>query len=354
MMVLSKEEILEAKSKFSKVPLYREGKPPLTAFDIDFTSDIEETWGRKWGGASSYSKLRAVIMQRPGPEAFPKEAEIDPQFFSLPAGFPNIERMQKQWDDLAKIFTDNGIEIFDLGAEQPVHGTYGFPLRCITYCHETLPVPGGAIICRCAAAFKRGEETYHAKLLGRIGCPTLYTIHGKGFFESSNAVWLDEKSIALALSQRSNQEGIDQIIPVLKKAGVEDIHIVYLTGPLNKRTAQVGGGGGSFHLDMSFGVAAPKLGVIYPPCVNYQFIDYLINTKGFDLIEIPDEEVNNCASNFLVLEPGKLIMPAGNKYVTSELKKRGIEVIETDLSEFTAIGGGGPTCLTTPLIRDYN
>ena len=37
--------------------------------------------------------------------------------------------------------------------------------------------------------------------------------------------------------------------------------------------------------------------------------------------------------------------------MTAELRKRGIEVIELDLSEF-AKGGGGPTCLTLPLIRD--
>ena len=353
-MALSKQEQAEAKAKLSQVPLYREGRPPLTAFDIDLKDDIEKTWGRKWGGTSSYAKLRAVIMQRPGPEACPKEAEFDPQFFSLPNGLPNVAKMQEQWDNLAKVLTDNGVEIFSLDVEQPVHGTYGVPLRCITYCHETLPVRGGAIICRCAAAFKRGEETYHARLLGRIGCPTLYTVHGKGFFESSNAVWLDEHSIALALSQRSNQEGIDQITPILRQAGVEDIHIVHLTGPLNHREAQVGSGGGAFHLDMVFGVAAPKLGVIYPPCVDYQFTDYLLNEKGFDLIEIPDNEVNNCPSNFLVLEPGKLVMPAGNTYVTGELRKRGIEVIEVDLSEFTAVGGGGPTCLTTPIIRDWD
>lgn len=352
-MKLTKEEIAVAKQKFAKVPLYRESLPPLTAFDLEFRDDVKETWGRRWGGCSSYNKLRAVIMQRPGPEACPKEAELDPQFFSLPAGLPNVAKMQEQWDNLAQILRDNGVEIIELGAEQPVHGTYGFPLRCITYCHETLPVRGGAIICRCAAAFKRGEETYHSRLLGRIGCPILYTVHGKGFFESSNAVWLDEKSIVLALSQRANQEGIDQIIPILKASGVEDIHVVHLSGPLYRRGAQVGEGGGAFHLDMAFGVAGPKLGVIYPPVVNYQFIDYLLHKKGFELIEIPPEEVNNCPSNFLVLEPGKLIMPAGNPYVTGELQKRGIEVIEVDLSEFTAIGGGGPTCLTTPLIRDW-
>jgi arginine deiminase len=46
--------------------------------------------------------------------------------------------------------------------------------------------------------------------------------------------------------------------------------------------------------------------------------------------------------NFLFLEPGKLLMPAGNPIVTAELQKRGVEVIEIELSEFT-MGGGGPS-----------
>jgi N-dimethylarginine dimethylaminohydrolase len=53
----------------------------------------------------------------------------------------------------------------------------------------------------------------------------------------------------------------------------------------------------------------------------------------------------------LVVEPGKLIMPAGNPVVSAELRKHGITVIELDLSEFTN-AGGGPTCMTLPLIRD--
>jgi N-dimethylarginine dimethylaminohydrolase len=102
---------------------------------------------------------------------------------------------------------------------------------------------------------------------------------------------------------------------------------------------------------MVFGVAAPRLAVIYPGCVGYEFIDYLLHKKRFDLIEIPDEEVNGCPSNFLVVEPGKLIMPAGNPTVSGELRRRGITVIELDLSEFTS-AGGGPTCMTLPLVRD--
>lgn len=348
---LTYEERKEVVARLRRIPLYREGKPPLTYFDLDMREDLEQTWGRAWGGQSSYAKLRAVVVHRPGPEACPKEAQVDPQFFSLPSGLPDVEGMQVQWDGFVKILNENDVETISLNASQPVLGTYGLPLRTATYCHETLMVKGGAIICRCAPAFKRGLEIHHSKRLGEMGCPILYTVHGKGFFESSNAVWLDKKSIALAISQRANAEGIRQITPILEAAGVEDIHIVHLPGPLNIRKSQVAGGGGAFHLDMVFGVAGPKLGVIYPDGVGYEFIDYLLHKKDFDLIEIPAEEVNGCPSNFLVLEPGKLVMPAGNPIVTGELRNRGIEVIEVDLSQFTK-AGGGPTCMTLPLVRD--
>lgn len=351
MTELSDKERNEIISKMKKDPHYREGLPPYTSFDIDLREDIAETWGRDWGGQSSYAKLRAVVVQRPGPEAAPKEALADNQWYSLPTGLPDLEKMQQEWDDFVKVLNDNDVETISLNAEQPVHGTYDLPLRCITYCHETLMVKGGAIICRLAAGFKRGEEYYHSKRLGELGVPILYTIHGKGFFESSNAVWLDKESIALATSQRANMEGINQLKPILQNHGVEDIFIVHLPGPLYTRGAQVGHGGGAFHLDMVFGVAGPKLAVLYPDAVGYDFVDYLVNQKNFDIIECPLEEANSVATNFLVLEPGKLVMPEGNPIVTGELKKRGIEVIEIDLTEY-AKAGGGPTCMTIPLIRD--
>jgi N-dimethylarginine dimethylaminohydrolase len=335
--------------KLKDIPLYRPGKPPLTYFESDYLSEFSKTWGRSWGSQSSYARLRAVIVHRPGPEA--AWGDVDPDYLNLPTGLPNLTRMQSQHDEFVKVLRENNVEVLALDAPSPVLGTYGIPLRSATYTHETLMVKGGAIICRCAPAYKRGLEYYQSRTIGALGCPILYTVHGKGFFESSNAVWLDKKSLPLAISQRSNQEGVRQVSSILQEFGVEDIHIVHLPGPLNNRKAQTGKGGGAFHLDMVFGVAAPRLGVIYPACVGYEFIDYLLHKKGFDLIEIPDEEVNGCPSNFLVVEPGKLIMPAGNPTVSAELRKRGITVIEVDLSEFTN-AGGGPTCMTVPLIRD--
>jgi N-dimethylarginine dimethylaminohydrolase len=51
------------------------------------------------------------------------------------------------------------------------------------------------------------------------------------------------------------------------------------------------------------------------------------------------------------LAPGKVMVPARGLNMSEELRNRGISVVEVDLTEF-AKGGGGPTCLTLPLIRE--
>ena len=90
MTELSEKERNEIISKMKKDPHYREGLPPYTSFDIDLREDIVETWGRDWGGQSSYAKLRAVVVQRPGPEAAPKHALADNQWYYLPTGLPDL------------------------------------------------------------------------------------------------------------------------------------------------------------------------------------------------------------------------------------------------------------------------
>lgn len=336
-------------SQLNDIPLYRPRMPPLTFFESDYLDELGKTWRRAWGSQSSYAKLRAVIVHRPGFEA--AFGDEDPDFLNLPMGLPDLTAMQAQHDAFVAALVENDVEVIRLDAPSPPIGTYGIPLRSATYTHETLMVKGGAVICRCAPAYKRGLEYFQARTIGALGCPILYTVHGKGFFESSNAVWLDKRSLPLAIGQRANAEGVRQVSSVLQDFGVDDVHVVHLPGPLNTRNAQTGGSGGAFHLDMVFGVAAPRIAVIYPACVGYEFIDYLLHTKGFDLIEIPAAEVNGCPSNFLAIEPGKVLMPAGNPIVTAELRKRGVTVIEVELGEFTK-AGGGPTCMTMPLIRD--
>lgn len=334
---------------FRGIPHYEHGTS-LPLFDISYEAEFERTWGEKWGAMSSTGKLRKVMVHRPGEEAAHPIFAKDPGFFSLPEGLLDLKKMQEQHDQLAQVLKGEGAEVVYLNPTEPVIGAYGLPIRTACYMHEALVIKGGAIIERPACAFKKGLEVYIAKRLMELGCPILGTIRGKGAFEASNMIWLTPTDVVLATSLRTNQEGIEQVTQYLKEAGVTDIHVSHLPGYLSSRKWQVGGASGYFHLDMTFGIAADGLGVIYPGGVSYDTIQYLKDNE-INLIEVSEEELRNDATNVLPLSPGKAVLPAGSPETSKALRKEGVDVLEVDLSEFVK-GGGGPTCMTLPLIRD--
>jgi N-dimethylarginine dimethylaminohydrolase len=338
-------------STLEKIPGYNKNMPHKPIFNVEFREELEKTWGRKWGYCGSpFGKLRMVMVYRPGDEQTAEILSKDLQLFNLPEGPTDLDKLQSQHDEMVRAFEEEGIEVVYLEPKRPLVGTYGIPLRSAPFLRETITVPGGVVICRIAVAYKRGLEAFHAQRVAELGCPILYTVHGQGVFEASNLVWIDEKSVILATGLRSDQEGYRQVEQILLGLGVEDVHHAQLPGYLYSRTHQVGSTSGFFHLDMTFGMAADKVAVLYPGGVGYDTIDWL-EAKGIDIIELTEEELHVCAPNLLPLAPGKVLVPAHGLNMSKELRERGISVVEVDLTEF-AKGGGGPTCLTLPLIRE--
>jgi N-dimethylarginine dimethylaminohydrolase len=337
-------------NRFEKIPGYKKGMPPKPFF-IGFLDDLKATWGEDWGIKSPFGKIRKIMVYAPGDEQKDNMISEDYHLFNLPEGPTDFDKLQEEHRSLVAALEGEGIEVIYLEPKKPLIGAYGIPLRAAPYCHSPIMVRGGAIIGRHTNAYKRGLEVFHAKRLMELGCPILHTIHGeKAAFEASNMVWVDDKSVILAIGMRGNIEGASQVEQILRGLGVEDIHIAHMPGYLYTRKHQVGGSSGIFHLDMTFGMAYYGIGVIWPGGVGYDTIMWL-ESKGVDLIEVSDEELYACAPNLLPIAPQKVIVSALNLRITEELRKKGIEVIELDLSEF-AKGGGGPTCLTSALIRD--
>jgi len=336
--------------KLQNIPFYKKGMPHKPIYGTDFLDDLKANWGEEWGIKSPFGKIRKVMVCRPGDEQKDSLISKDRQLFNLPEGPTDFDKLQQEHQSLVEALEAEGIEVVYLNTDKPFIGTYGIPLRSIPYTRETIMVRGGAIICRPTVAYKKGLEVFHARRLMELGCPILYTIHGKGAFEASNMVWIDDTSVILAVGLRGNMEGLRQVERILRGLGVEDVHIAHLPGYLYSRKHQVGGASGIFHLDMTFGMAYYNVAVLWPGGVGYDTILWL-EDKGVDIIEVSDEELHGCAPNLLPVAPKKVIVPGIGLKMSEELRKRGIEVIELDLSEF-AKGGGGPTCLTLPLIRD--
>ncbi len=335
--------------RLNEVPYYTKGHTsPL--FEVGFAEELERAWGgRRWGAQNHAGTLELVLMHRPGEENLAPEIEEDPGFFNLPEGNISLAPMQKEHDAFADILRSEGTEVVYLEPDPPLVGTYGLALRALVYARTATVIDGGVIMDRNANHYKRGMELFYTRRLAELGCPILYTVHGMGSFESSDLVFIDPKCAALARSVRSNQEGIDQVERILRQNGVEDIIYTDIPGYWRRRENQWGGASGYFHLDAVMGMAAEGVAVVYPGGVGYHFLEAL-DKRGVEIIEVPDAEVRTLAPNLLVLKPGVVVIPAGNPETVAQLQSKGIKVHEVEFTELLK-AGGGPKCITMPLIH---
>ena len=213
---------------------------------------------------------------------------------------------------------------------------------------EPLIIRGGAIVHRTAIAGKRGQERWITELLASLGCPILFTIHGSAIHETrGNVVFLDPKHAIQATSVRSNMEGVRQIEPVLREAGVEEFHVANLPSYWDSMGRT--GGAMGFHLANVLNMADEKLAVVHSGALPYDTLRYLQN-KGIRLIDTPEEEAINQAANLLTIQPGVVMMASGNPVTTAALLPEGVRVIE--LAVEPARFGSGPLCMVGPLVRD--
>jgi N-dimethylarginine dimethylaminohydrolase len=105
-----------------------------------------------------------------------------------------------------------------------------------------------------------------------------------------------------------------------------------------------------FHLMSVLSPVDKNLAVVYSPLMPIAFRNLLI-ARGFELVEVPDEEFDSMGCNVLALAPRVCLMVKGNPITKSRLEAAGCKVIEYEGAEISVKGGGGPTCLTRPVMR---
>jgi N-dimethylarginine dimethylaminohydrolase len=324
----------------AKIPGYVKGEPPNRDIfrKISFMDELEAMWGRRWGAQSKVGKLRYAVVMPPSDNEESDEILEDPVFYGLPDGVPpNLQKMREQYKALVKVLEENGVELEEMEVPRYFMGPY-CRNRMVWAPASTFVINGGAIVPRYGLApWRKGLEVVITKKLAAIGCPILYTVHGTGIMESGgNVFFLDPHHALIGIGPSGNEEGFEQVSHLLHRNGVKEIHKVVFSGDI--------------HLDIVLGLADANLGLVYPPGLDERTLDYL-NKKGIELIEVSDEEHKNSACNILALEPSKVIMVAGNPIAAGNLRQRGVEVIEVEMSEFV-LAGGGPHCAVGCLIRE--
>ena len=100
-----------------------------------------------------------------------------------------------------------------------------------------------------------------------------------------------------------------------------------------------------YHLDTCLAPIDDKVGIYYPGA--FTLFSSPARATGLDLIPVDEDEATNFACNCVAID-GNVIMQEGNPKITAELRSRGYNVIEVDLSEFMK-SGGNCRCLVLEL-----
>ena len=199
----------------------------------------------------------------------------------------------------------------------------------------------GAILCNMGKQDRHTEPAAAERLLRSIDIPIVGRITGSGRVEGGDVAWIDERNVAVGLGYRTNAEGIRQLRALLG-SGVDRVVPVPLP--------HWNGPGDVFHLMSMFSPVDRDLAVVYSPLLPVPFRQLLLK-KGCQLVEVPHEEFESMGCNVLAVGPRHCVALDGNPVTRRRLEAAGAEVHTYRGREISAKGGGGPTCLTRPLVR---
>ncbi|MDA8344526.1 MAG: arginine deiminase family protein [Thermaerobacter sp.] len=294
-----------------------------------FSEDMGEVWG-DWYCDSEVGRLRAVLMHRPGPEL---EIVTPDTYQDLLFDAPiHHGRFREQFDALVEMYRSLGVAVHLVEGQRldRPNAVYVRDLYTMT--------PEGAILARPATRQRRGEERAVASTLAGLGVPILKTVNAQATYEGSNVMWLDRTTCLLGTSSRTNGAGADQVEHELRNLGVESV--IRVAVPY-----------GQIHVDGFISMVDKKTAVISPWLVTWDLRRWLLD-RGFTLIVATNlDEVGRLGTNFVCVEPRKVIMAAGFPETRGLLEANGIEAVEVEIDEILR-GGGAVHCMTGFLKRD--
>ena len=276
-----------------------------------------------------------MVLKRPA-DAFVSPEKIKREWQRL--GFlapPDLEKASQEFSQLEEILRQEGVEILYLTADERT------TLDSI-YTHDPVIVTeAGAIILQMGKKERTGEPEALEEALRSWGLPILGRLTGDATAEGGDLLWLDEKTLIAGRSFRTNQEGISQLRKILQPLGVEVIayDLPYWQGP-----------GEVLHLMSFISLLDTNLAVVYRRLLPVAFYELLL-TRGFELIDIPEEEFATQGCNVLAIAPRRVVLLKGNPVTADRLRQAGCFVYELSGQEIAFKGSGGPTCLTRPLCR---
>lgn len=239
----------------------------------------------------------------------------------------DVEKMLHEHELVVKAYHDAGVETEFL--EPDANRPNSVFARDFGGC-----VREGYILGRFREPLRFQEHTDYERRMKELGVPVIVEVR-EGLFEGGDFMFLDEHTIALGMFARTDKKGFEEI-----KAGL---------APYGYEVLPVPGPEAYLHLDMCFNLVDDHIAVAYPGALTENFKKELAK-REIEIVPVPEEAIFAHGCNLQAIGDHRVLSLARNTRVNEELRKRGMTVIELPVTEILK-AGGGPHCMTFPLVR---
>lgn len=289
----------------------------------------------KLNGQSEITKIESVLIKDVR-SAWLSQGHMDAWWRDLyyPAP-PDFKKAVAEYENFAGLLMEHIPSVVELPENEEVSPDSLYPRDPVVITKE------GAVLLNMGKEQRRPEAGAIREYFKGEGIPILGSITAPGTMEGGDLLWFDEKTLAVGLGYRTNREGVRQLRELV--GGFVD-QLIEVPMPHGN------GPNECLHLMSVISPVDVDLAVVFSPLMIVPFRNYLLE-RGVRLIEVPIEEYERFACNVLAFEPRRCITVDGNPHTRKALEKAGAEVYVYPGEEITLKGGGGPTCLTRPLIR---
>ena len=283
---------------------------------------------------SEIGQIRSMLLKAPS-AAFSSDEKIAAQWQTLNyLGRPNLAAAEAEYRAFVALLDDLDVEI-DYLPDDDQTGMDSIYVR-----DASIVCDQGAILCSMGKLERAGEPDACARQLQNS-----LAVHGRinppGSIEGGDVAWLDENTLVVGQGYRTNDAGIAQLRRLLP----DNVELVVVPLPHWRGPDDV------FHLMSMISPIDVNLLLVYSPLLPVPFREFLL-ARGFDLIDVPEEEFDSMGCNVLTIAPRRCVMLDGNSVTRSRLEAAGAEVSVYRGEEISRKGCGGPTCLTRPLLRE--
>jgi N-dimethylarginine dimethylaminohydrolase len=281
-----------------------------------------------WGVDSEYGQLLDVLLCPPDNFHWLPASAIARATLASGISFSK-EDARRQHAEMVSVYEEAGVRVHLLEPDPAL------PYQVFAR-DSSINVPQGPIVTQCHQWWRRGEYAPVIRFYQEAGIPIFGMITAAAL-EGGDVIIVEPGRMLIGNGEeRTEAPAARQLAGWMEELGWE-VRIEMIPSQF-------------VHIDVLVSILAPKLAAVCVDVAGAGLVRWL-RESGFEILEVPVEEAFALGVNAISLGDDRTLSSEYSKSLNEQLRARGIEVLDPDLSMFT-LGGGGAHCLGQALRRE--